>query len=76
MNDSKMHFNLLFVMDIAANTMKVSGTLSRLIIYDKITHFYRWQNWCYSVGIFHTKLMPQRRKESVAIYTTKGKLNV
>jgi len=75
-NDSKMHFNLLFVMDIAANTMKVSGTLSRLIIYDKITHFYRWQNWCYSVRIFHTKLMPQRRKESVAIYTTKGKLNV
>jgi len=42
-NDSKVHFNLLFVMDIAANTMKVGGTLSCLIIYDKITHFYRWQ---------------------------------
>jgi hypothetical protein len=40
-NDSKMHFNLLSVMDTAANKMKVSGTLSLLIIYDKITHFYR-----------------------------------
>ena len=28
------------------------------------------------MGIFHTKLRPRRRKVSVAIYTTKGKLNV
>ena len=39
MNDSKMHFNLLSVMDTAANTMKVRGTLSRLLQMAKLMLF-------------------------------------
>ena len=60
-NNSKMYVKLLFVTDVAANTMEVAGTLSRLIIYDTKTHPDRRQHLRYSVWIFHTKLRPQSR---------------